>query len=581
MNTESSHNPAELAAQNALDRVFSCIEEKKSFVLEAGAGAGKTYTLIRALQHLVKNQGQNLVRRNQKIACITYTNVAKNEILSRTDSNPAILAETIHSFCWSLINDFQPELRTLIPSINEKWSQRIIDAGGTLARSVKYDLGYPKVKENEIWLHHDDVLWLMIKLMEQHKFRVIFKSRYPILFIDEYQDTDKGIAAALKNYFFETGEGPLIGLFGDHWQKIYGNGCGEIRHDSLEVIGKEANFRSDRKIVECLNRMRTDLPQKEQDPDSEGTVLVAHTNDWTAGTRRTEPHWKDDLPSDVAHRYLEDLRKELISYGWDFSPEKTKILMLTHNVLADEQGYRNLADIFPRTESYIKKEDNYIAFFIDILEPACTAYKASHYGEMFSVLGRKASIRKQSDKSKWSESMKTLLELRQSGTIGEVIEHLKNSKRPNLPEKILDKEEKLRHIVENPEENLPEDEKDALDRLQKFKTIHYSEVVALAKFIDEKTPFSTKHGVKGAEFENVLVVFGRGWNQYNFGQMLDWAKNGIPSGKQDSFERNRNLFYVVCSRPQRRLVLLFTQKLSFSALETLSNWFGPESIRSL
>lgn len=30
-----------------------------------------------------------------------------------------------------------------------------------------------------------------------------------------------------------------------------------------------------------------------------------------------------------------------------------------------------------------------------------------------------------------------------------------------------------------------------------------------------------KHGVKDAEFENVLVVVGRGWNKYNFGKMLE------------------------------------------------------------
>ncbi|MBF0344187.1 MAG: hypothetical protein HQL06_08145 [Nitrospirae bacterium] len=105
-------------------------------------------------------------------------------------------------------------------------------------------------------------------------------------------------------------------------------------------------------------------------------------------------------------------------------------------------------------------------------------------------------------------------------------------------------------------------------------------MVVLTQFIDENTPFSTKHGVKGAEFENVLVVFGRGWSQYNFNQFLEWAGQSS-SDKQSTDERNRNLFYVVCSRPKKRLALLFTQELSNQAINTLKMWFGPETIRGM
>jgi DNA helicase-2/ATP-dependent DNA helicase PcrA len=89
--------------------------------------------------------------------------------------------------------------------------------------------------------------------------------------------------------------------------------------------------------------------------------------------------------------------------------------------------------------------------------------------------------------------------------------------------------------------------------------------------------------VKGAEFENVLVVFGRGWNRYDFNQFLELAGMGrsVPAAKADFFERNRNLFYVVCSRPKKRLALLFTQKLTDSAMTTLAHWFGSQTIHSI
>ena len=81
----------------------------------------------------------------------------------------------------------------------------------------------------------------------------------------------------------------------------------------------------------------------------------------------------------------------------------------------------------------------------------------------------------------------------------------------------------------------------------------------------------------------MVVVVGRGWNLYNFNDMLELAKGApdIPSNKQPAFERNRNLFYVTCSRPKRRLAVLFTQHLSAAAMQTLGDWFGNGSIEGL
>ncbi len=46
-------NPAEIAAAEAQARVAACIKAGRSFRLEAGAGAGKTYSLVEALKELI------------------------------------------------------------------------------------------------------------------------------------------------------------------------------------------------------------------------------------------------------------------------------------------------------------------------------------------------------------------------------------------------------------------------------------------------------------------------------------------------------------------------------------------------
>ena len=114
-----------------------------------------------------------------------------------------------------------------------------------------------------------------------------------------------------------------------------------------------------------------------------------------------------------------------------------------------------------------------------------------------------------------------------------------------------------------------------------MRSVPYKQLVVLKCFIEEKTPFSTKHGVKGAEFENVLVVFGRGWNQYNFVKYLEGAEQPIPDDVTETHERNRNLFYVACSRPKKRLALLFTQEVTGGAFKTLEKWFAGAVIHSL
>ena len=156
---------------------------------------------------------------------------------------------------------------------------------------------------------------------------------------------------------------------------------------------------------------------------------------------------------------------------------------------------------------------------------------------------------------------------------------LMQTEQPRLSEVIEKKEKELEHLGPNS----VADEPPSVSRLRKLREVPYRELIALDRFIDEETPFATKHGVKGLEFENVLVVVGRGWHQYNFNQFFEWAADddSIPENKRDAYERNRNLFYVTCSRPRRRLALLFTQKITPTAMTTLSNWFGAGTIQTL
>lgn len=571
-------SPAEEAGRRARDEILTAIRSKKNFKLEAGAGAGKTYSLVEALKFLINDRGQRLLRMNQRIACITFTNVAKDEIEARTNNSKAVYCDTIHGFCWTAISEFQSYLRIHVPELvrwsSGDWADRLKDAGEIGNRRIEYLLGRRNITDGSISLHHDDILPLTIKLFGYEKFQNLFRSRYPVILIDEYQDTDADWMAAIHKHFLSLDGSPLFGFFGDHWQKIYGSGCGIVTHRLITEVDKKANFRSVPIIVGCLNRMRPELPQSVADPNAVGEVRIFLTNKWR-GERRRGSHYQDDLPDDEANTALELVKERLERDGWDFSPDLTKILMLTHRALGHQQGYSSLPTIFSDNSSFAKMEHAHIEYFARQLEPACRAFQKKHYGQMFSALKvQRQHLFKTIDKKSWSDTMRRLIDIRGAGTVGDVIRHLDESKILGLSGAV----EKLEQLLKNFDIDSDEEMPRSVKELQRLHAVKYQEIIHLAKYLDGHSPFETKHGVKGAQFENVLVVVGRGWNRYNFGRMLENARPSVSLCDRDrpAFESNRNLFYVVCSRPKRRLALIFTQRLSEDALETVHRWFEVE-----
>lgn len=86
------------------------LNNNESICFKAGAGSGKTYALVEAIRHLLKNNLSILKEREQKIVCITYTNVATQEISNRLGHSDNVLISTIHERLWDMIKLYQNEL---------------------------------------------------------------------------------------------------------------------------------------------------------------------------------------------------------------------------------------------------------------------------------------------------------------------------------------------------------------------------------------------------------------------------------------------------------------------------------------
>lgn len=94
-------------------KIFNCLDNFQSFCFEAGAGAGKTYSLVSSIEYLIQKNYEIISKRDKKILCITYTNVAKDEILERIGKNSSVQVSTIHDFLWSIIKNQKKLLKQL------------------------------------------------------------------------------------------------------------------------------------------------------------------------------------------------------------------------------------------------------------------------------------------------------------------------------------------------------------------------------------------------------------------------------------------------------------------------------------
>lgn len=102
--------PNEIEELKVQKNINECLDEFESFRFNAGAGAGKTFALIQSLKYLLKNKLLLLQRNNQKIACVTYTNVAVKEIKERLGNSDFVIVSTIHEMLWDILNVHQPQL---------------------------------------------------------------------------------------------------------------------------------------------------------------------------------------------------------------------------------------------------------------------------------------------------------------------------------------------------------------------------------------------------------------------------------------------------------------------------------------
>ncbi len=598
-------------ADTLIDR---CLSEKRSFHVIAGAGSGKTASLIRTLESVRDQKGASLRRNAQKVVCLTFTKRAVEVIRKRLRWDDLFVVSTLHSFLWGEINRFSKDIQKalyddVVPGHiahaskddDGKTTKKAIEAREKVEKlevqreallkvpSFHYAEGsYSNYAEGE--LGHDDVIAVAASLIRTHELlRRLIGQKYPYIFVDEAQDTHEEVVSALNAICMNAGL-PLIGYFGDPMQQIYDKRAGRFEGPTGSLlIPKKENFRCSTEVVKLLNAFRDDLQQFAAGDNSkiEGSVKIR-----CIATEKPELPRNRYSPDQIS-RATALLDKAVSDWGWE-GQKDVKHLYLVRQMIARRLGFVSLHALFDGDYASQKAKDEFetgdyflIKPFISCLYPLVVAFRAKDTRKQVDILRQYAPAfdpkgvnakRSLADMMKIAcERTAKLKEIWESGTAGDVL-------RFAVKEGLVRETERLgKHLVRETRAEVYEELKHGAERqdwlVDEFFRYPILEVENYCNFIVENTVYSTQHGVKGEEYDKVLVVFddiGSAWTQYSFSGLLTPKTFGKePTERQ--LRLSKNLAYVCFSRALHDLrIVYFTPNANAAAKELVNRGLFQE-----
>ncbi len=640
------------------------IDGGKSFIFETGAGAGKTYALMECLKHLLSTQGNIIKEYRQNILCITYTNVAADNIKLKLGNSEIVQVSTIHDKIWDIISPYQEqlmeihveklkeevvELSKLISNDNlhtlntaefvhkimenrdffykyyksdaaqfrDAFKPIVDDFDANAIRNVNnfknfvnniikvedkrnaldaidnntklnYNARFNRDVKHKMLISHDSLLeygYLIIKASNMLKRIIIDKN--PIIFIDEFQDTNEyvlNILNELHEYSIEKHKKLIIGFFGDPYQKIYSSGIGCIDNNnyltSAERVYKKYNRRSSREVIEICNKIRaSDKSQESIYTDCDGGIVRFYK-----GNLSSVDNFITELKTTIG------LTKE----------NKLTCLLLTNRQIAANIKIDKIYDFYLNTDRYSGANfDNLNQELLqsDKIKLGVTQRLLYNIIE-FKVLSESSdtyfkdiiSINKISIKyySEYLEFLKLLKKIKGTNLleyICSIFSQCKDSKNEIMRSILEDRisfnfryegvedfeETIIRFFVSelyNEEENESENVNTA--NVIEFLNNDISVFIRWYNYVNnnqnEDIEYYTFHSTKGLEFQNVVLVMGNAFgrdrsyfdfyfkNLDNYDELNDMQKN-----KMDDI---RNLLYVACSRAIKKLFIYYVDDIS-------------------
>ncbi|MGD0088313.1 MAG: UvrD-helicase domain-containing protein [Planctomycetota bacterium] len=619
--------------------LYRCLNASppRSFLMVAGAGSGKTTSLIKGLTEILKKRGEKLKLRRQKVACITYTEIAAGEIWADVGNNPLVHVATIHSFLWSLVRSFQSdikawvgtridekivELRETAANFGPRVQQRTRDKNqadivryeqqrAQIGRGRSFTYGTGSDYVNGI-LGHDDIIKMVPQFIgERALMRSLLVQQYPFVFVDESQDTMENVVLALKLVDDELGDKFCLGLFGDPMQRIYMTGIGTIPTGPNWVnITKPENFRCPVSVLNVANAIRR---------DGDGLVQTRGRMIGPEDAQVSVPGSAHIFILPISERRdhrIEQVREWASRTNDDpawRTAEGVKLLVIVHRMAAKRLGfgdlYAALNDKAPEKfkNGFLDGTAWPVRPFNNFVLPFASASKNGNKFEAIQVLRTQSPLlarenlkgvnvaERLGELRRITETLRQMMEPGSVATNADVLRHIHTTGLIVLDPRVLSYLNLPVPSEAEDDENTQADEDDGaelakeMSAMSAFLACPASQFWGYYKYVNDDSPFSTQQGIKGAEFDRVLVVLDddEGTHvQFSYDKYLGIKPLSAKEeanrreGNETTVERTRRLFYVCCTRAMKDLiVVLFTADVVAALRQiTVLGLFSEEAI---
>jgi DNA helicase-2/ATP-dependent DNA helicase PcrA len=586
---------ADIEIRRVLDAV-----PPQSFSVIAGAGSGKTTSLVKALAYVANTRGKELRARTQQVACITYTEVAASEIFHEVGSNALVHVSTIHSFLWRIIAPFQKDigiwvggyLKLKIEELNEKSASQNRRTAANAENDIKKRLRQLQAaKTIKRWTYgvgadytrgivgHADIISMVPSLLRSKPLLAhVVASKFPFIFVDESQDTDPKVLEALLHVRRLDSGKLCLGFFGDPMQRIHFGGSGDLLSEpGWKSIKKPENFRSSLRVLEVINHIRA---------GSDGLHQVSGLPE---DQRTTGEAFFFTLPSRADRsENLQLIRQWLNSHSssglWTSDPpEGAKILLIMHKLAARRLGFEKLYSAFhqrgagPIGESFDEGSAWPLTPLIQGILPLCDKTSLSvpaaavrRFGSALSdeVLENLPVEHAMKDAREGLRKLRSVVRDGGEGSIGRALRIAYDARLVTLDPRLS----AFLDPVNNDSVTLAESVRLVLESLM---ACDLRELDGYLSYINRSSPYSTQHGTKGAEFPRVIVILDDNeepWHLYSYEKLLGLRplsvtdRSNMSAGKETVLERTRRLLYVCASRAIESLaIVLYSEDPSEAA----------------
>ncbi|MBW7455094.1 UvrD-helicase domain-containing protein [Paenibacillus sepulcri] len=617
-----------------VERIFEIIKEENNFLLSGGAGSGKTFSLVQIIKKAIEDNPAS------KIACMTYTNAAVKEIEDRVNHENLYVSTIHDFLWDNIKSFQRDLKKGLIALINDENSKIISPDGYVDelyfngVNSIQYK-EYTRIKEGII--SHNEVLELANYLYKSYPLLCdILKDKFKFIFIDEYQDTSPLVIEIFLKHLKQSSKKNIIGFFGDSMQAIYEDGVGDlnkyIEFNDVKEVRMKQNRRNPRLVMNLSNILRVDGLVQEPSTDieapnmSNGNVKEGQIKFLYSSNKNLNEIKKMDIFEGWNFNDAKQTKELYLTHNliapkagfpklmeiYDKDPiidlkNKIKAKIKSDNLEIDEEKtFDQIVDLIAlKNRQKLRKdiitEDPESKALYEQLKDLPFSKVKKMYLEKDSLIDDKKQD--ETDENKKNSSRDALINhlfkiqfivqlykgklynefikktefqiisIEKKHEVKEIIANIEKMSDFTIEEVINYANEKRICQKDDGFNNFIKENDYLFNRVKKIK---FQEFQNLFFYLEGYTPFSTQHKIKGAEFDNVLVILENGgWNNFNFDYLFCGRTD-----KEKIYSRTQKIFYVCCTRAKENLIVFYHDP-SDIVINQAMNWFGKENVHKV